>query len=311
MHAGWRYYLKQRFKKSSAFCSVGLEFKSETVQLCALKEQAGQLQWVKQQLFPLQGWVKQVSRYVSHHDLQNTPANLILGPAHYQLVQVEKPALAENELQQALVWSVKDLVSYPGDLAVDYFDLPAQSAGANNVNVAVMPKQALQQLIDGVDQADLDLHGVGIAELAVADLVGNRDDAVLTLIQEAGQEVCLNIIKHGNVYFSRRLRGYENLSTFNQQELQMGVGDNLSIEIQRSMDYFESQLRQAPVQKILLGLDTPILPAFAQILQQLTFMPVEPLAPHISHSEDLSYSNSYLCSLSAAVSLIEGRANEK
>ena len=36
----------------------------------------------------------------------------------------------------------------------------------------------------------------------------------------------------------------------------MGVSESMSVELQRSMDFFESQLRQAPVKKILLHLDT-------------------------------------------------------
>ena len=142
---------------------------------------------------------------------------------------------------------------------------------------------------------------MGITELATCELLEPSDDAVMTLVQQKGQEICLNIVKQGNLYFSRRLRGYENLSTFNEQELQMGVGDNLSVEIQRSMDYFESQLKQAPVKKILLGLDSKHLDKVAEIMQQLTFMPVEPFRPALAKDDELDFGSTSYVSLGAAI----------
>ena len=78
------------------------------------------------------------------------------------------------------------------------------------------------------------------------------DEAVVTLTQEAGEEIILNIVKDGHLYISRRLKGFENLAAFSAEELRMGVLDGLCIQIQRSMDFFESQLRQPPVRKVVL-----------------------------------------------------------
>lgn len=311
MHAGWRYYLKQRFKKTSPFYSVGLEFKSETVQLCLLDRSKGEIVWVKQHLLPAQNWAEHLRKYVSDQGLDNTSTHVVLGPSHYQMIQVERPAVKASEINQALLWNVKDLVSFDEPLRVDYFELPAQSAGANKVNVAVMTESFANELISGIEHAGLQITSIGIGELALCNVIGESEEAVLTLMQEAGQEVCLNIVKQGQVYFSRRLRGYENLSTFSASELQMGVGDNLSVEIQRSMDYFESQLRQAPVKKILLALDSPILDELATLLQNLTFMPVEVLVPNIDKLAELEFSNGYLCALGGALSEAQEADHEK
>jgi MSHA biogenesis protein MshI len=53
----------------------------------------------------------------------------------------------------------------------------------------------------------------------------------------------------------RRVRGFNPLNKATFQELQNSIADNLSLEIQRSMDYFESQLRQAPVSSITIVTD--------------------------------------------------------
>ena len=80
----------------------------------------------------------------------------------------------------------------------------------------------------------------------------------------------------------------------------MGMGDTLSVEIQRSMDYFESQLRQAPVRKIVVHLNSTIQQELANIIQELTFMPVTVMAlPLASPQPDKTVS---LASLGAALS---------
>lgn len=310
MHAGWRQYIKQRLKTPSKYFSLGIEFGSEAVQVSVLKKESNEIQWVKQHILPLSSWQSHLAKYVSQESLTNTPAHVIVSSSKYQILQVEKPNLPDAEISQALVWSVKDLVNIQEDITVDYFDLPAQGSGPPKVNVVALPKSHIEEILEGVSDANLELASIGILELAIADLVDQSEEAVLTLVQEAGQEVFLNIIKKGQVYFSRRLRGYENLSTFNAQELQMGVGDSLSVEIQRSMDYFESQLRQAPIKKILLGLESEHLNEFCDIMQKLTFMPTEVFKPIIHYADNLKYSNSYVGSLGAAYSHASGPHDE-
>ncbi len=311
MHAGWRQYIKQRLKKPSKYYSIGLEFGIDSIQVSVLLKDKQTVRWVKQQLLPAHEWQKHLKNYVSDESLANTPCHVILAASKYQVQQVDKPQVDDAELAQALVWNVKDLVPHQDDIVVDYFDLPAQSAGANKVNVVALTQAEMQQITQGIHDASLELKSVGILELVVADLVENSDDAVLTLVQEPGQDICLNIIKRGDIYFSRRLRGYENLSTFSEQELQMGVGDNLSVEIQRSMDYFESQLRQAPVKKILLSIESPHIDKLAEIMQQLTFMQVEALVPEIESTDDLFYRTSLVGSIGAAFMQQNGLVHEK
>lgn len=310
MHAGWRQYIKQRLKTPSKYFSLGIEFGNEAVQVSVLSQEKNQIRWVKQQLLPLSNWQSHLAKYVSQESLANTPTHILVASSQYQILQVEKPNLPEAEISQALVWSVKDLVNIQEEITVDYFDLPAQGSGPTKINVVALPKAHVEELLDGATAVGLELQSIGILELAVADLIEPSEDAILTLVQEAGQEVFLNIIKNGQVYFSRRLRGYENLSTFNAQELQMGVGDSLSVEIQRSMDYFESQLRQAPIKKILLGLESVHIEEFCEIMQKLTFMPTEVLKPTINHADNLKYSNSYVGSLGAAYLQAAGLRDE-
>ena len=48
----------------------------------------------------------------------------------------------------------------------------------------------------------------------------------------------------------------------------MGLVDNLCVQIQRSMDFFESQLRQAPVRQIVINLDTRLQAEVARLIEK-------------------------------------------
>jgi len=72
----------------------------------------------------------------------------------------------------------------------------------------------------------------------------------LLVCQQPNEEINLLIVKNGQLFFSRRLRGFAQIAHKTEDELTMGVIDALSLEIQRSTDYFERQLKQAPIKAI-------------------------------------------------------------
>lgn len=301
MRVGWRGYLKKRLQKPSPFYSLGLELGIEEVHLCVCQQRNGTLTWVKQTVLSPDSWATQLKEYVNQHQLSNTQCYVALANGSYHLLNVERPQVADDELRQALTWSVKDLVPAQDDLVVDYFDVPVKGAGTQKLNVVAMAKPGVEEIVQNVTHAGLELKSIGIAELAQCDLLPYSDEATMTLLQQPGQGICLNIVKNGELYFTRSLKGYENLGSFSEQELQMGVGDNLSVEIQRSMDYFESQLRQAPVKRIVLGIDSPHLDKLADIMQRLTFVSVTPIEQPVPADRDLHFNSGSYASLGAAL----------
>ena len=64
----------------------------------------------------------------------------------------------------------------------------------------------------------------------------------------------------------------------------MGIIDNLALEMQRSMDFFESQLHQDPVLKIKLAIKVDNLKLIVDSLQENFSIPVTPF--EISLGED-------------------------
>ena len=302
MQIGWREFIKSRFKKASKFHSVGIEFGINDCHISTLIKIKGKLNWVKQHSLPINNWQTELKIYIENNHLTNTQCNIALSISKYQLLQVDRPAVEDTELNQALQWTVKEQLPTDDEFTIDYFDHPAAAtSNAKKLNVVAINTQDIIEIRDGVLKAGLTLNIIGVEELAICNLLAPSDDAIITLKKEEAGQLSLNIVKRNQLFFSRRLRGYENLASFSQEELKMGVVDNLSLEIQRSMDYFESQLRQAPVKKVYISLDTMHEEALADMIKQVIFVSVEKFVPDVEKNSDLTITPSSFASLGAAI----------
>ncbi len=203
--------------------------------------------------------------------------HLILAPEFYQLVQLDKPALSDTELLQALPWQVKDLVTVPPeDMIADYIDLPGYSAQQAKINVVVARQSWLQQLVHCVSQAGMQLASIQPAEWLAHQLLVSARQPCMLIIHQPDQEMLLQIVQDGLLYFSRRTRGFSKLHLANPDDLQGDILERLLLELQRSMDYFESQLKQPPVRDIRVLMQQPL--PMCRLLSDSGFSRVEPLA---------------------------------
>jgi MSHA biogenesis protein MshI len=302
MQIGWHEFIKGRFKKASKFHSVGIEIGVNDFHISTLKKVKGKLNWVKQHSAPIENWQTTLKTYVETNKLTNTQCNIALSISKYQFLQLDRPAVEDAELIQALQWKVKDQLFSDDELVIDYFDPPAAAASSiKKLNVVAVSKRDVIDIRDGVLKAGLALNIIGVEELAICNLLTPSDDAVITLKQEEGGQLSLNIVKRNQLFFSRRLRGYEHLANLSQEELKMSVVDNLSLEIQRSMDYFESQLRQAPVKKVYISLDTVHQDPLADMIKKVIFVSVEKFIPDVITEDSMPIIPTSFASLGAAI----------
>lgn len=302
MRIGWRSFLKQKFRKKSGFHAIGVAVSLDSVTFCALKKQGDEISLVLEETVNFSHWGAHLAKWVNKHDLAGTPAYLAFSIHWYQILQIDRPAVEASEITAALSWSVKELTGSDKEMAIEYTDLPVPLAGNTRINVFALPKDDVARVSEALFNAGLVLEQITVEELATSELVPVQPDPVLTLVQEAGEEICLNIIKDGQLYFSRRLKGFENLGSFSEDELNMGIGESLSVQIQRSMDFYESQLRQAPVRRIMMRLDTPHRNALASQIEQVVSASVNDLVPAVTVADpSMSVTRVNYTSLGAAI----------
>ncbi|WP_434953132.1 biogenesis protein MshI [Shewanella sp. HL-SH4] len=176
---------------------------------------------------------------------------IVMSASHYQSLQAEKPNVEPAEINQALIWTVKDMVSEPvANIHLDYFE---SSVSANTkINVVVVARDKLVAIASACEELGFTIAGITIEELVLTHIFDADNMAHMLVTHLPHQELLFTVIKAGESLMQRRVRGFNELQDVKEQDLSAGLADNLSLEIQRSMDYFESQLRQAPVAAINL-----------------------------------------------------------
>lgn len=184
--------------------------------------------------------------------LQKLPVNLVLKTGQYQLLLVEAPKVPAEELVEALRWRIKDLVSLPiAEAVLDAFFLPEDSArGGNPMAYAVVsPRSLIVDQVAALHKLQINLSAIDIPELALRNLAetccDTRRGVALVRLEQGGG--CLQIVRGGNLYLARQFS-----LSYNAGLLDDLPGDALVLELQRSLDYFERQLRQPPPSHIYL-----------------------------------------------------------
>lgn len=199
------------------------------------------------------------------HDWGAIPCSIVLHPVYYKLLLAERPPVEKDELASALRWKLKDLLDYPLDeAAVEYFLLPddAYRGRQSMVYAAALRKSTLHSLVDPVEDCGLRVDCVEIAELAIHNLIARLSTEVggTACVQLHEGEGFINLVEDGAVYLSRRLD--IGLDAFAPDGDNSQFFEALYLEIQRSLDFYESQLGKGIITQLLYS---PGLPANAPI----------------------------------------------
>lgn len=198
---------------------------------------------------------------------------VVLAPELYQIVPLDKPNLPSSaEIVQALPWLIKDLCTLaPEDMQVDYIDLANTSSAVAKINVVVASRAMLKPLCALLQQAKLTPDSIVPEEWLSLQLVPSAGPTRMILQQQAGHDLILQVVRDGQLCFNRHLRGFSVLPQLPLTQIAAGLFDNLLLEVQRSMDFVEAQLKLPPVREVVLLLAHPELPAIAGLFQQAGF----------------------------------------
>ena len=189
---------------------------------------------------------KVIAEYLSEHRLTDVPVSLVLQEGEYQLLLIEAPDVPVDELKDALLWRVKDLIQFnPEDAYLDYIELPddAYRGRGKMIYVVVAERTLIDQRVDWLDALGVSAVAIDIPELALLNVTESlcaeeMGTAVLFLEEDRSN---LTMLSGSALYLARGL----SYSPFNQVE-------NTVLDIQRSMDYFESQIGKPPCVRILI-----------------------------------------------------------
>ncbi|WP_086931218.1 hypothetical protein [Agarilytica rhodophyticola] len=197
----------------------------------------------------------ELNHFVNKAKIHKRLCHLILSPADYQLLLIEAPDVDDTDLREAARWRIKDLISTPLEkVVVDVFRLPddASRSAKKMAYVVVTELDRVNELIALINGAGLTLASIDIAEMAlrnialmVNDQMHERGVGIVRIFQGGG---IVLLYREGNLYLSRQFQ-----LNYNGGLLDDLPCDELALEIQRSIDYYERQMGLVPPGALYVG----------------------------------------------------------
>ena len=201
-----------------------------------------------------------LKQLVAEQGWRGAHCNVVLHPSQYQITQIEAPDVPEHEWREALRWRLRDTFgASPDDLAFDIKSLPENAYPGRNrmVLLVAMPRKAMEKIVNQITMTGLTLRSIDITEHAMRNLsnyIPFQPSAPKALLRMRNSGSMLTVTDNSCLYFSRAMDiGLETIRR--EQDIaagQLRALDTLALEIQRSLDFFESQCRRGRVGKLYL-----------------------------------------------------------
>ena len=188
--------------------------------------------------------------------VNRAPVCAVIGGDDYQIVQVEAPDVLPAEMRAAIRWRLRDVINFSVDEAVvDVFGIPdpvRRTQGKMLFAVAARDA-AIQRISSSLRTVAKGFDSIDIPELCLRNLSAllpqdHKGVAMLALHERFAQLV---ITRQGVMYLTRRIDtarfGHDG---HNGMAIDAGA---LALEIQRSLDYYESHYDQTPVGDLVIA----------------------------------------------------------
>lgn len=228
----------------------------------------------------------ELARLTNVYHLDNYECVSTLEIGNYNLLLVEAPDVQPEELRAAIRWRIKDLIDFHiDDAVVDVFEVPNQkTAGRNRMMYAVVARSNIvKQRIEQLSAVGLNLNIIDIPELALRNIAALLPEDVggVALVYIGENSGLITITRQSILYFSRRieigLRELPDNLVSSDGDLIHRWLDNIIIEIQRSLDYYESHFSQPQVSAIVISPLSKEVPGMLDYVSSQVDIPVRTL----------------------------------
>ena len=204
----------------------------------------------------------------------------LLKGGDYQLLLVEAPDVDPSELRAAIRWRIKDLIDFHiDDAVIDVVEIPGQDRGRTRMMYVVAARSnRVRERIELIEDASLDLTAIDVEELALRNLaaLADRDGRGSCLLWFGADDGLILLVRDGELYLSRRVEiGTSQLFSAAQHgdpdSGEFGAPltaalDHLTLEIQRSLDYYDSHFSLPPMGAVYVAPCAPAMPFIARYL---------------------------------------------
>jgi MSHA biogenesis protein MshI len=228
-----------------------------------------------------------LNNIAGQYHLDRYPCVSLVELGEYSLLLVEAPDVQPDEVRAAIRWRIKDLIDFHIDDAVlDVFEVPdTKIPGLDRMMYAVVTRSALvKKRVDTLLDADVNLEVIDIPELALRNIASllPEDAGGVALLYISDYRGLITITRQTILYLSRRIdKGISALPDTVMHAEDPDIIepwlDNIIVEIQRSLDYYESHFSQPQVAGIVI---TPLareIPGMAEYITDQLEIPTRML----------------------------------
>jgi MSHA biogenesis protein MshI len=212
-----------------------------------------------------------LSQWIRDFNLKNSETNFVLAQSQSNILLTEAPEVEDKELKQAMQWKLKDNSDIDLEKSIiDVFAIPGQRERGRQPMAYVVSaeKKLLKDYVSLIDKHELDLKSIDITAMAQRNIASQLPEdengiAFLSLYSKSG---LFSISRQKNLFLTRDLDvGYENFSKDPVIESDNGIQveglppatqqtlEQIVLEVQRSMDYYERYFAQPPVSTLVLA----------------------------------------------------------
>jgi MSHA biogenesis protein MshI len=282
-----RWFIKKVSKPNGV---VGLSVSEHGVSISHGEMINGEFKLLKLDFEPIQGpgVLPFVQYWVSKNKLKNADCHYVLDKTEYELELVETPPVEDDELREAVRWRLKDLISIPiEETVIDIFPLPddAYRGRMKMLYVVAVHRAVIESKLKFIRSCGLDPKVIDIEEMALRNISLHLPDmekgtiAILSLKENSGE---ILMFSHEDMYLSRSIEmGYASLiendehnnslqsplNNHSEYDLELRIDehgeesndhdrlmmlDRFILDVQRSLDYYESQLGKGIASKVYL-----------------------------------------------------------
>jgi MSHA biogenesis protein MshI len=182
----------------------------------------------------------------------------------YQLVQVEAPEVPAAELVAAVRWKLREVINFPvTEAVIDVFDTPQSPLRSQSKTLSAVAARssAVQRITELVAPRARGFDVLDIPELCLRNLsvLLPQDAKGVALLALSDKFAQLILTHQGVLYLTRRIELRPPMdmrldSTDNAATAGSGIdAAALALELQRSLDYYESFFDQPPIADLVLA----------------------------------------------------------
>ena len=203
----------------------------------------------------------QLADWVAQHDARGCICVGVMEPGGYQLLQVEPPNVEPGEMREAVRWRIKDLVSFSVEnAAIDLLHLPEGGTQGRTAYVVAAEGELIEQRADLILGAGLELRAIDITEMALRNIAQRmpENETGVALLWVGRTTSRIGLYRQSNLYLARSINtGWSQLAGRGDESgLSLAPDaqllDGMVLEMQRSLDYYESHFGQNPVNTLVV-----------------------------------------------------------